>query len=578
MALPTPPKRCGLCGRTYSADEKFCSADGQRLVAEELGDPWVGRLVAGRFRILELIGKGGMGVVYRAIQEPVERPVAIKLLHPERGPDPRLKARFLREARAISRLTSPHTVTLYDFGEVDEDLYIAMELLEGRTLSRRVRDDGPLSVAEAVHVVSGIAASVAEAHAAGLVHRDLKPENVFLATTHGDDAFVKVLDFGLAAPTIPTGDRLTTEEAVPGTPSYMAPERIQGNGCDPSSDVYSIGVIFFQILTGRRLFKGRTSAEIMTAHLRSEPPRLSDVRPELDVPDELVALIWRCLAKHPALRPADAGELARQLDLISGVTANMSAVPEPETTYKAIRRRPHDDNEETRDATPRAAARITRGLPPEGEPSNDCDSFFKPLTELELESESAPPPDRKTALRVGGAFAAAAIVVALAQLALGGFAAESDAESAKELTGSAPLESAAAVGAVVPAPEKLPLPPAATPAPRVDLDLTARKAEHVDRGVQKPPSPPAADESPEVEAAADPSAKKVKRPSRDRRSQKAPRRRVRSHAPAKKAVTLRPAAVPAAEPKRAKTPPKKPAGRSAPARIRSLLERYPPPR
>ena len=269
-------------------------------------DPLLGRVIDGRFRIDERIGAGGMGVVYRARQLNVDRDVALKLLKPERVKDEAAAAAFLREAKTISALRSPHTVTLIDMGSFDDrGLFIAMELLEGQTLRQRLAAQA-LSVDETVRVLDQVALSLAEAHASGIVHRDLKPLNVMLVRTHGRPV-AKVLDFGLAV--------LAGSDDAPlaGTPQYLAPELVSGEKPTARADVYALGVMMFEMLVGRAPFAADSTEALLRAHLEQEPPSLASAAPDLDVPEAVHQLLARCLAKPKALRPKDAAAFRNDL-------------------------------------------------------------------------------------------------------------------------------------------------------------------------------------------------------------------------------------------------------------------------
>jgi serine/threonine protein kinase len=277
-------------------------------------DPNVGRRLIDQYVLVEKIGEGGMGAVYLAEQPTVGRRAVVKLLHPQLSRDPNVAARFNLEARAAAALNHPHIVTVYNYGadssRPDGGLFLAMEYLEGRDLERAVIDAGRLAAARAVHIARQVCAALAEAHARGVVHRDLKPSNVMLVTRGRDDDFVKVLDFGIAKV---KGVALTNSNMVFGTPEYMSPEQLRGQELDGRSDLYAVGVVLFEMLAGRLPFVCETPEQLMTSHLESLPPPLSQAAPGVEVPAELEALVARCLAKDRAARPASAEELAELL-------------------------------------------------------------------------------------------------------------------------------------------------------------------------------------------------------------------------------------------------------------------------
>jgi serine/threonine protein kinase len=216
-------------------------------------DPLIGRLINDRYRIASLVARGGMGRVYRAEQAPLGREVALKVLHPryEGDHDPEFQRRFFLEASTCAKLSHPNTVTIFDYGRTEDDIYyIAMELLEGRTLHRAVRTDGPFAPQRAMHIARQVCRSLREAHKSGLVHRDLKPANVFLMR-HGDEEdFVKVLDFGLVKDIETPDEDLTETGLFMGSPKYMSPEQIRGENVDGRCDVYALGVMLYEMLTG----------------------------------------------------------------------------------------------------------------------------------------------------------------------------------------------------------------------------------------------------------------------------------------------------------------------------------------
>jgi dienelactone hydrolase len=273
----------------------------------------------GRFEILDKLGEGGMGVLYRARDPVLGRVVAIKLLRPEAVADASRTRRFVQEARAASSLNHPNIVTVHDIGEDPKrGTYIAMECLEGESLRERLAR-GPLPLPEAMRIAVGMARGLAAAHAAGIVHRDVKPANV-MVTTSGR---VKVLDFGLAKLVQPepgpAPSELATVEAVTahgvrlGTPAYMSPEQVEGRAVSARTDVFSFGAVLYELLTGRRPFDGGREASLLSAILRDTPAPVRTLRPEVDA--RLESLVDGCLVKDPGARPASAEALLPDLEV-----------------------------------------------------------------------------------------------------------------------------------------------------------------------------------------------------------------------------------------------------------------------
>ncbi len=267
------------------------------------------------YQIVEQLGQGSMGAVYKARHRMLPRPVALKTIKPG-SVDAEDVARFKREARVTSELCSPHTVALYDFGiRPDGSLYYVMELLHGIDLQRFITTYGPMPPARAVHVLRQICHSLDEAHAAGLVHRDLKPANVMLCQYGRDGDFVKVVDFGLVKGALPTTAEipLTKEHTVLGTPAYLAPESLQGSSkVDPRADIYAMGCMAFWLLTGRLVFEYDQALPMVRAHSSEAPPAPSRFV-TAPMPQALDALVLQCLSKQPEQRPS-AAALLRQLE------------------------------------------------------------------------------------------------------------------------------------------------------------------------------------------------------------------------------------------------------------------------
>lgn len=284
-------------------------------------DPLVGQLLAGRYRVQRKLEQGGMGAIYVATQEPLGREVALKVLRGEYAGDVTAIGRFEKEARAASALAHPHIVTIYDFGQTGDGLlFLAMEYLRGRSLRRILEEDGPLPWRRALHVVRGITSGLVEAHRHGIMHRDLKPENVVVVTSGDDEDFIKILDFGLAR-SVQRGDendaRLTQNNMIPGTPNYMPPERVNGIDDDLRSDLYALGAVWFELMTGRAPFEGETPVRILVRHLQDPPPRPS-AHAAAEVPAFIDDLVVRLLAKTPAERPASADALLKEFTRLDG--------------------------------------------------------------------------------------------------------------------------------------------------------------------------------------------------------------------------------------------------------------------
>lgn len=275
----------------------------------------------GSYELVERIGEGGMGEVWLARHRLLARPAAIKLIRPDLlGSSERsrehIAARFEREARHTAALSSPHTVSIYDFGLAEDgSFYYVMELLDGETLDAHVRRFGPVEPARAVYLLRQVCHSLAEAHAHGLIHRDIKPANIFLCRLGSDDDVVKVLDFGLVKRTtqVAVNSLLTAETATPGTPAYMPPELAMGaQSIDARTDIYALGCVAYWLLTGQPVFDEESAMATIVAHVRSEPTAPSQRSPYA-LPAELDAVVLSCLAKDPADRPASAADLSRLL-------------------------------------------------------------------------------------------------------------------------------------------------------------------------------------------------------------------------------------------------------------------------
>jgi serine/threonine protein kinase len=285
-------------------------------------DPFIGRdILNGQFQILQKIGSGGMGAVYKALQPEMNRMVGVKILHPKLANRKDLVSRFRREARAMSQLTHPNTVKVFLYGELEDgSLYIIMEFLEGKNLNQTVRADGPFAMERALPVLIQSCGALDEAHKAGIIHRDLKPENIFLVQSGTLHDYAKVLDFGLAK----VGERqmrpgsviLTQEGMVFGTPEFMSPEQAQGKPLTPASDIYSLAVILYEVLTGKLPFDAKSAMDYIQLHVTGRPTPLNQRVPGRTFPQLLEQIIDRALAKRPEDRFNTAAEFATAMQYV----------------------------------------------------------------------------------------------------------------------------------------------------------------------------------------------------------------------------------------------------------------------
>ena len=311
----------------------------------EVQDAMIGATIAGRYVVQARIGVGGMAVVYRAQQLAVDRPVAVKVLHPGREPDAASVEGLCAEARAMGRIRHANVVTIYDFGVSDDGLpFIAMELIEGETLARRI-SRGPLPLHEALGVAQQLAHALEGVHEAGFVHRDVKPHNVMLGPVGDRDPAgqetVRLLDFGIVDPIVA---HPRPEDAPPilGTPEYCAPEQATGGRMDHRGDLYALGVILFEMLAGRCPFTSVSATRVLEMQVFSSPPRLSSVCAPDAVPHHVEALVAHLLAKSPDERPQTARAVSDALDDLYKLTPvpgieprGYSFAPHPPSTVKS---------------------------------------------------------------------------------------------------------------------------------------------------------------------------------------------------------------------------------------------------
>jgi serine/threonine-protein kinase len=301
----------------------------------------IGKVIDGKYALDSLLGRGGMGAVYRGHHVAMGRKVAVKVIHPQLATDQIAARRFVREARGTFAVDSDHAVKVYDFAESDQPpglLYMVMEHLDGRTVAEELKVDGAMSVSRALRVARQVASALEAAHRVGIIHRDIKPENVMLIRVGDDPDFAKVLDFGLAKLIEGTPDpalsaaSLTQHGMVFGTPDYMSPEQATGKKLDLRTDVYALGASLFEMLTGRPLFHGASPMAVLVQHVREAPPHLVDFAPQLAHLDAVDRLVQRCIAKSPDDRPATARDLIAAIDrVVDGLPSAPVATPGSET-------------------------------------------------------------------------------------------------------------------------------------------------------------------------------------------------------------------------------------------------------
>lgn len=307
-------KLCPTCGTEYPLSERFCPRDGTALRSANAQADLLGSIIADRYHILKKLGEGGMGTVYLAEHVKMGRKSALKVMNPGMNTDPDAIARFNREASNASRLSHPNICGIYDFGETPEGMiYLAMEFIEGSSLTSLIEKAGALPAPRAASIVHQTADALQVAHDAGIVHRDLKPDNIMVAKNRDGSDLVKVVDFGIAKASSSDAQKVTKTGLVVGTPEYMSPEQLAGDKLDGRSDIYSLGLVAFNALTGGLPFPGETAQEAMIMRLTDRPKTLAEVRPEVAWPEAVQAAMDKALARDADERYASAAQFGRDL-------------------------------------------------------------------------------------------------------------------------------------------------------------------------------------------------------------------------------------------------------------------------
>ncbi len=324
---------CPVCDLQNAEGARFCSSCGGPLVAEKGGDPLVGKTVHGKFRIEKLLGNGAMGRVYKATHVALDRGVALKVMHDHLARSTDFAIRFVREARAASKLDHPNSIRVLDFGRTEADegqlLYIVMELFVGSDLYGLLRDEGPLALNRGARLITQVLSALEDAHAIGLVHRDLKPENILVGKKTDGSEIAKLCDFGIAKVARDEGPKLSQVGNMIGTPLYMSPEAAMGRDTDARTDIYSMGVVLYEVMTGTRPFDADHPLEVARLQVEEPPQAPSQRAPERKIPPALEHAILKALAKKPDDRFQSAREMREVLEGIIGGGATITGATIP---------------------------------------------------------------------------------------------------------------------------------------------------------------------------------------------------------------------------------------------------------
>jgi serine/threonine-protein kinase len=328
--------RCPICRTAYGDDARFCSRDGSRLISDARANDLSGQTLDDKYEIQRKLGAGGMSVVYLATDTRSGAECAIKVLSPSLTRDRKAMTRLRREAGFGMRLEHPNICNIIELVESENDMaYIVMPFLVGELLVERIHRQGFMALDRAVQVVQDVACGLSAAHDLGIVHRDLKPENIMLST--GDDRRERavIMDFGLAKdPYSHSGDKLTKTGIILGTPEFMSPEQLRGKPLDGRSDIYALGLVTFEMLTGQLPFEGETQQEMMMARLNGAPRTLRQARPNLRLPAAVDTVLEKALRRDPKERYATAAEFA------DAFTAVVPDAVRPSTTQRGRALRP----------------------------------------------------------------------------------------------------------------------------------------------------------------------------------------------------------------------------------------------
>jgi serine/threonine-protein kinase len=345
-------KVCPQCGTRYEADHMFCFLDGAALIQAQNSTDLVGSVIADRYRVVSKIGDGGMGQVYLAEHVRMKRRCAVKIMRPQLMSDPVAVVRFNREAENASQISHPNVCAVYDFGETPSGLiYLAMEFIDGDPLSKILAEEGALIPVRAADVISQTADALSAAHGLGILHRDLKPDNIMMAKSRAGTDHVKIVDFGIARVMSKESQQLTSTGIAVGTPEYMSPEQFAGDALDARTDIYSLALVAYHVLTGAHAFGSGTTTDHLLARLTQPPRRLTAVKPDIAWPDALQVVFDKALSADPAQRYSDVLEFARDF---TDAVADLPITTTEEHYLSAI---------STRRLTPPRVFTPARGIP-----------------------------------------------------------------------------------------------------------------------------------------------------------------------------------------------------------------------
>ncbi|MGH7655851.1 MAG: serine/threonine-protein kinase [Gemmatimonadaceae bacterium] len=330
-------KLCPTCTAEYEESERFCPKDGTPLRSRESGSTLLGSVIADRYHVLSKLGEGGMGQVYLAEHLRMKRKSAVKVMHQAMTSDADAIGRFHREASNACQIDHPNVAAVYDFGESgDGVIYLAMEYVEGSSLAKLIADQGSLTVARTAEIIRQVADGLDAAHRLGIVHRDLKPDNILVGTHHDGRDRVKIVDFGISKAARREGQSVTQSGQIIGTPDYMSPEQISGEIAARESDIYSLGIVAFNALTGQLPFKATNQQSAMLLRLTEPPQRLAAVRPEIVWPRGLQAVLDTALAIDAAGRYASASTFATAFAAATGLAPSGGPLASPHADATTI--------------------------------------------------------------------------------------------------------------------------------------------------------------------------------------------------------------------------------------------------